>query len=71
VALSASTKARSILFGPTACAAKTGAAAQAIEENYTREIPAATKRDIPAMLLPKIALPERFDADAAPRGFLF
>jgi hypothetical protein len=53
VALSASTKERSILFGPTACAAKTCAAAQAIEENDTREIPAAAKRDNPALVLPK------------------
>jgi hypothetical protein len=68
--LSASTKARSILFGPIACAARP-AAAQAIEENDTREIPAATTRDNPALVLSKIALPERFDADAAPRGFLF
>ena len=39
---------------------KTGAAAQTIEENFTREIPAATKRDSAALLLPEIALPERF-----------
>jgi hypothetical protein len=69
--LTASTKVRSISFGSTACAARRGAAAQTIEENDTREIPAATTRDNPALVLPKIALPGRFDADAAPRGFLF